>query len=174
MDMLKPILERRSHRSFLDKPVPEDVLENLLKAGMFAPSAMNSQPCEFLIMKDDDKRSRVSELMPVWNMLKNAPLGILVLANTNGYRASTKEFIVQDCAACTENILLAAHAMGLGSCLIGFAVAALKRDRKIKQMLKIPAEEEIYSVIALGYPDEKYQKVAGRKTVIPRYPFQAA
>ena len=65
--------------------------------------------------------------------------------------------------------MLAAHGMGLGSCLIGYAVAAMKKDPSIKQSIGIPSEEEIHAVIALGYPEEVYQRVAGRKKVLPRY-----
>jgi nitroreductase/NAD-dependent dihydropyrimidine dehydrogenase PreA subunit len=75
----------------------------------------------------------------------------------------------EDALLATQNILLAAHSMGLGSCLIGFAVAAMKKDHSIKRFVGIPAEEEIYSVIALGYPDEVYQRATGRKKVTPRY-----
>ena len=75
----------------------------------------------------------------------------------------------EDALLATQNILLAAHSMGLGSCLIGFAVAAMKKDHSIKRSAGIPAEEEVHAVIALGYPDEVYQRTAGRKKVIPRY-----
>ena len=75
----------------------------------------------------------------------------------------------EDALLATQNILLAAHSMGLGSCLIGFAVAAMKKDPSIKQAAGILPEEEIHAVIALGYPDEAYQRTAGRKKVIPRY-----
>lgn len=76
---------------------------------------------------------------------------------------------ITDALLATQNILLAAHSMGLGSCLIGYAVAAMKRDPSIQRSIGIPAEEEIHAVIALGYPDEVYQRVAGRKKVTPRY-----
>jgi len=75
----------------------------------------------------------------------------------------------EDALLATQNILLAAHSMGLGSCLIGYAVAAMKKDPSIQQSIGIPSEEEIHAVIALGYPDEVYQRVAGRKKVTPRY-----
>jgi nitroreductase/NAD-dependent dihydropyrimidine dehydrogenase PreA subunit len=75
----------------------------------------------------------------------------------------------EDALLATQNILLAAHGMGLGSCLIGFAVTAMKKDPSIQRSVGIPAEEEIHAVIALGYPDEVYQRVAGRKKVTPRY-----
>ena len=75
----------------------------------------------------------------------------------------------EDALLATQNILLAAHSMGLGSCLIGYAVAAMKKDPSIQRSIGIPAEEEIHAVIALGYPDEAYQRITGRKKVTPRY-----
>ncbi len=75
----------------------------------------------------------------------------------------------EDALLATQNILLAAHSLGLGSCLIGYAVAAMKRDVSILQSIGIPLDEEVHAVIALGYPDEVYQRVAGRKKVTPRY-----
>ncbi|RPI37030.1 MAG: 4Fe-4S dicluster domain-containing protein [Nitrospiraceae bacterium] len=75
----------------------------------------------------------------------------------------------EDALLATQNILLAAHSMGLGSCLIGYAVAAMKKEPSIQQSIGIPPEEEIHAVIALGYSDEVYQRTAGRKKVTPRY-----
>jgi nitroreductase/NAD-dependent dihydropyrimidine dehydrogenase PreA subunit len=75
----------------------------------------------------------------------------------------------EDGLLATQNILLAAHTMGLGTCLIGFAVEALKHDRKLREYIQLPKDEAIYAVIGLGYPAEQYQKVAGRKRIIPRY-----
>jgi nitroreductase len=75
----------------------------------------------------------------------------------------------EDALLATQNILLAAHSMGLGSCLIGFAVSALKESPAIKSSIGIPDDETVYSVIALGYPDESYEAVAGRKKAETRY-----
>jgi len=75
----------------------------------------------------------------------------------------------EDSLLATQNILLAAHSMGLGSCLIGFAVSAMKEAPAIKRAIDIPADETVYAVIALGYPDESYETVAGRKKVELRY-----
>ena len=151
MDYLKPILERRSHRTYENKPIEQEKTQNILKAGMFAPSAMNSQPVEFLIMRDDEKRTRVSELLPYWSMLKNAPLAILVMANTQNYKATTKEFIVQDCAASTQNILLAAQAQGLGGVWLGLYP---KWDimKKIRKIYGIPEHVQPFSITSIGYP----------------------
>ena len=79
---------------------------------------------------------------------------------------------LEDGLLASQNILLAAHSLGLGSCMIGFAVEAIKRDKHIRQMLEIPDDEIIYGVIALGYPAEKYQKTALRKKVKTRYPLE--
>jgi nitroreductase/NAD-dependent dihydropyrimidine dehydrogenase PreA subunit len=76
---------------------------------------------------------------------------------------------VEDALLATQNILLAAHSMGLGTCLIGFAVDAIKNDSAMQNFLTIPAEETVCSVIAIGYPQEKYQGLAGRKKVVMRY-----
>ncbi|MEA3332192.1 MAG: nitroreductase family protein, partial [Pseudomonadota bacterium] len=74
-----------------------------------------------------------------------------------------------DALLATQNILLGAETMGLGSCLIGFAAEALRRDRKIKESLKIPTNETIYAVIALGYPATSFQRPAGRRKVPIRW-----
>lgn len=75
----------------------------------------------------------------------------------------------EDALLATQNILLAAHSMGLNSCLIGYAVAAMKNNPSIKKAIGIPSEEKVHAVIALGYSDEFYQRVTGRKKVTPRY-----
>lgn len=77
---------------------------------------------------------------------------------------------MEDSLLASQNIMLAAHGLGLGSCMIGFAVEAIKRDRDIRQLLDIPDDESIYSVIALGYPAEQYERAALRKKIIPRFP----
>ncbi len=75
----------------------------------------------------------------------------------------------EDALLATQNILLGAHSMGLGSCLIGFAVSAIRRKPDIKLSVGVPADETVYSVIALGWPDEKYFGLAGRKKAVIRY-----
>lgn len=80
---------------------------------------------------------------------------------------------MEDAMLAAQNILLAAHSMGLGSCLIGFAVEAMRNDPSIKTFIKIPAEETVYAVIAVGYPNETYERLTGRKRFELRY-FEAA
>ena len=75
----------------------------------------------------------------------------------------------EDALLASQSILLAAHSMGLGSCLIGMAVEAMKNDRKIQGMIGVPRDETVYSVIALGYSKENYKRQAGRKKAIVRH-----
>ena len=75
---------------------------------------------------------------------------------------------MEDAMLATQNILLAAHSLGLGTCLIGFAVEAIQNDPAIQQFLQIPDEEKVFAVIALGYPDETYQTLTGRKKAVTR------
>lgn len=112
----------------------------------------------------------VREGLLLWNrdgvdtLFHGAAAAILV----GGKKAASSP--MEDGLLASQNILLAAHSMGLGSCMIGFAVEAIKRDKQIKKILAIPDDESIYAVIALGYPAEKYQKTALRKKIMPRYP----
>jgi nitroreductase len=111
----------------------------------------------------------VKEALEEWEktgrdpLFHGAPAAILV---GSGPGASCP---MEDALLATQNILLGAHSLGLGTCLIGFAVAALQNDPSIARLLNIPENEKIYSVIALGYPDETYQRLAGRKSVSPRF-----
>lgn len=110
----------------------------------------------------------VKEALEEWEQLGNdrlfhgATAAILVSSDRNASCPA------EDCLLATQNILLAAHSLELGTCLIGFVVEAMKRDASIGKMLKIPDEERVYSVIALGWPDVTFFRPAGRKTVTPR------
>ncbi len=96
-------------------------------------------------------------------LFHGAPAAIIV---GSGIEASCP---AEDAMLATGNILLAAHAMGLGSCLIGFAVTAMSRDRSIQKKMNIPDSERIYAVIALGYSTERFQTITGRKEPVTRF-----
>lgn len=153
MDALKAILERRSYRVYQEKPVPNEAVENLLKAGMFAPSAMNSQPWEFLVVRDTEKKSTLADISSNWSMLKHAPLCIIIMANTSGYRSKTTDFFIQDCAASTMCILLAAEAQGLGGVYLGL-YPKQSEMRKVRNLFNIPDNIIPFSIVSIGYPDK--------------------
>ena len=92
-------------------------------------------------------------------LFHGATAAILVGSSPGGFARS------EDSLLAAQNILLAAHAMGLGSCLIGFVVAAMRHDPRIKQALGMPREERVHAVVALGHPDERYERIAGRKPI---------
>lgn len=96
-------------------------------------------------------------------LFHGAPAVIVVATKTGG------SCPLEDALLATQNILLAAYSMGLGTCLIGFAVEAMKYDSTIQHFISIPAEETVCSVIALGYPDERYEGLTGRKKAVMRY-----
>jgi nitroreductase/NAD-dependent dihydropyrimidine dehydrogenase PreA subunit len=116
-----------------------------------------------------DYHQSVAEGLADWEergrdrLLHGAPAAIIVGSIPGGSCPA------EDALLATQNILLAAHAMGLGTCLIGFAVSAMQKDGRIKDLLKIPREENVYAVIALGHPAVAYLRLTGRKKAVSRF-----
>lgn len=145
MEVLEAIRTRRSIRKYKRDPVPEEELEKILDAGRWAPSASNSQPWNFIVLSDSKVRESVAQLLPVGKFLAGAPLGIAVVSDP---RLSSRA--VEDGSLATYGMLLAAHALGLGACWL----APSFNEGKLKEMLGIPQEARLISVISVGYPDE--------------------
>ncbi len=149
------IMTRTSIRAYTSDPVPADVIETLLKAGMSAPTAMNSQPWEFVVVNDRDTLDKLSTKLRYARMLKGAPLAIVVCGHGTFIdregNVRENKFWVDDCSAASENILLAAHALGLGA-----VWTAAKDDRApiVREALGIPEEICPLNVIVIGYPAE--------------------
>ncbi len=150
-EALKPILERRSCRTYTSEPVSEETVRTLLRAGMCAPSARNAQPWEFLVLRDEKLKSAVSAVGTYWGMLKDAPLGILVLANLKDYNATHRDYFIQDCSAATENILLAAQAMGLGGVWLGLYPNE-ERVKGVTALCGLPDDVIPVTLVSIGYP----------------------
>jgi nitroreductase len=153
MEGLETILTRRSIRKYEDRLIEEDKLKNILTAGMFAPSAHNSQPWEFIVVRDRHMLMQLSSIGQYWKMLAAADAAIVTLANDKDYKNITQDFIKHDCAAATENMLLAAHAQGLGGVWLGLQ-GKVNETREVRGLLGIPEEIVPFSIIALGYPAE--------------------
>ena len=152
MDTLEAIRTRRSIRRYADRPVPEAVLGELLRAAMSAPSAGNQQPWQFVVITDPRLREEIPTFHPYAQMLREAPLAILVCGDVQ--RESSKGYWVQDCSAATQNLLLAAHAMGLGAVWVGIYP---KDDRvaRLQRLLALPAYVIPMALVPVGYPAER-------------------
>lgn len=151
MELTNAIFKRRSVRQYLDKPIDKDILLKLVHSGMYAPSARNSRPWEFVIITKKETLQELSDIRPYWKMLKNAAAAIVVLGNISSYASSTKDFFIQDCSASTQNILLMAHEYGIGSVWLGLHPLE-KEQELVRKVLDIPSEIIPFSIISLGYP----------------------
>ncbi len=149
------IMTRTSIRQFTNEPVPAEMIEQMLRAGMAAPTAMNAQPWEFVVLNDRDTLNKLAGKLRYARMLEQAPLAIVVCGRDKWLDREGNEreniFWVDDCSAATENILLAAHALGLGA-----VWTAAKDDRGaiVADALGIPDGYKTLNVIAIGYPAE--------------------
>ncbi|MEM3870534.1 MAG: nitroreductase family protein [Candidatus Korarchaeum sp.] len=140
------LLTRRSVRKFEGREVSEDVIREVLDVARYAPSARNSQPWEFVVIKDRKLIYELGRVHKYASPLLNAPLAIVVLCDP---KASPTSYLV-DCANATLYLMLAAHALGLGSVWI----QSLRDAERINGLIGAPADMVPVAVLALGYPAE--------------------
>ncbi len=152
MEALEAILTRRSIRRYTSEPVPEDLIHRLLQAAMAAPSARNKKPWAFVVVDDRTILEAIPDFHPHAAMLREAPLAIVVCADTT--RQPLDGYWLQDCSAATENILLAAHALGLGACWVGVQPRP-EREQGLRRLLGLPDAIRPVAAVALGWPAEK-------------------
>ncbi|MGA9187769.1 MAG: nitroreductase family protein [Methanosarcina sp.] len=152
METMDAIFTRRSIRKYLPKPVDRDVIEKILKAGMNAPSAGDEQPWHFVLIDRRDLLEKISEIHPYAKMLKDTPAAILVCGDRDVPKF--KDFWIQDCSAASENMLLAAHDLGLGAVWIG-VYPAENMVREVRNLLNVPEHVAPFSIIAMGYSAEE-------------------
>jgi nitroreductase len=155
METLKAILTRRSIRKYSKKNIPEEYYEVLLKAAMHAPSARNRQPWHFIIISDRGILKRLADVCPSWKMLEEAASAIVVCGDKNLEEAES--FIIQDCSAATQNILLAAHELELGSVWLGVHPRE-DRLKPLAEILHIPGHILPVSMVSIGKPDESREQ----------------
>lgn len=154
MDILEAIKGRRSIRKYKEEPISEEQVTQILEAGIWAPSRGNSQPWKFIVLKNKQMHMDLAEAIPTGKFLAEAPLGIAVVVDPKASKHPEQEG-----AAATQNILLAAYALGLGSCWI--SVYGTDSEEKAKQLLQIPDKEWLLSIVSIGHPAEIPEK--GRK-----------
>lgn len=145
------IFSRRSVRQYVDKEITDQMVTDILEAAMAAPSAVGNNPWHFVAVRDKDTLKKITDGLPNGKMLANAGLGIVVCGDLSKAHDQKESYMLQDCSAAIENILLAATALGLGSCWLG---AHPRPDRLIhlRMVLGIPNEITPISVVSIGWP----------------------
>ena len=152
MDAMDAIFSRRSIRQYAPKKVPMEVVEELLKAAMSAPSAGNEQPWHFVVITERAVLDEIPKFHPYAAMLKQASVAIVVCGDPT--LEKHKGYWVLDCAAATENLLLAVVAKGLGAVWTG-VYPTEDRVENLRKLLNLPQNIVPFSLIPLGYPAEE-------------------
>ncbi|MFO7677016.1 MAG: nitroreductase family protein [Thermoplasmatota archaeon] len=152
MDLMTGILTRRSIRTYTTTAIDNKIITSLIKAGMAAPSAGNQQPWQFIVISDKNLLKEVSSYLPKGGMLSQADKGICVCGDLNAERY--KGYWMVDCSAATQNILLAAHYYGIGSCWLG-VYPREERIKNLQNVFRTPSHIIPFAVVSLGYSGEK-------------------
>ncbi|MFQ6081449.1 MAG: nitroreductase family protein [Candidatus Bathyarchaeia archaeon] len=153
MEVFEAIKNRRSVRKYKAKPVPDEFIEKILEAGRWAPTGGNIQPWKFIIVEDPKILDMIRKVSPGY--LGVAPFAIVVCSDREraykiGGKLGRDYLCIADCAMAVENMLLAAHALGLGACPVkSFSPVALK------EILEIPRGIEPELIVIVGYPNKK-------------------
>lgn len=163
METEKAIAGRRSVRAYEKKPIPEEMIQKLLKAGAMAPSAMDKQPCRFIVIEDRAKMDKIASAV-------KDRLGVLGIGARLIERAKVMEDVIFygaqllillvadkddwapiDCALAAQNMMLQGYDMGLGSCFIGF-MTTLDEKSEILKELGISEKQKLYCPLIFGFP----------------------
>lgn len=154
MEIEDAIRNRRSIRSYQDRPVEDEKIEKILDAARWAPSAGNLQSMEYVIVKDKETRGKLAETSWGQCQVSEAPINIVVCCNFSkishyGERGE-KLYTIQESGACIQNMLLTAHSLGLGTCWIGAF-----DENAVREIIGVPDNVKPVGIITVGYPDEK-------------------
>jgi nitroreductase len=145
------ILTRRSVRAYTTQPVSDESVTQLLKAAMAAPSAGNQQPWHYVVVRDRAQLEAIASASPYAGMTREAQVAVVVCGDLD---LDVRDgFWVQDCSAATENLLLAAHALGLGAVWLGFYPRE-ERVQALRRLLGAPDNIVPFAVVPAGYPAE--------------------
>ncbi|MCK9298765.1 MAG: nitroreductase [Methanoculleus sp.] len=188
IEIFSVIRERRSVRNYTGREVPDEALRAIIAAGIQAPTALGLQPWQFVVVRDRDLMRRASDYCkpiliekigeesrpgteeflaalktPEFSIFYNAPVLVLVLG------ARDVASSVLDCTLCAENMMLAAWALGIGSCWIG-AAALIEQNPEILAAMKVPGDHQIVAPLIFGYPAPLSAKPARREPRITWVP----
>jgi len=155
LSLFEAIIKRRSIRAYTKEEVSEEEVKRLIDAARWAPSAGNIQPWEFIVVRNAETKRKLSAAALDETFIEEAPVVIVACANQKrsawgyGQRGATL-YCLQDTAAATQNLLLAAHALGLGTCWIGAF-----QEEEARQVLNLPMGVRPVAIIPVGHPAEK-------------------
>jgi nitroreductase len=153
METLEVIRTRRSIRKFTSKTIEDETVNKLLEAAMYAPSARDTQSWHFIVINKKEFLHHIPKVHPHANMVYEAPLAILVCGDLSIEHIT--EYNAINCAAATENLLLAAHDLGLGGVWLG-VYPRLERMEPLVKLFELPENIIPITLVALGYPNETY------------------
>jgi len=151
MDVFDALHTRRSIRKYLQKDIPEDLVQQILAAAMMAPSAGNERPWQFVLVSEKEKKEQIKAAHPYAGMMANAPLGILICGDLT--KQKHEGFWVQDCSAAMQNLLLAAHASGLGAVWTGIYPVE-DRVKQFCTIFNLPEQIIPFGLAVMGWPDQ--------------------
>ena len=159
MELLEGIYSRRSVRQFKNQSVEKEQLLEIIKAGTWAPSGLNNQPWRFVIIQEQGLRETLAAQTKFGRIIEMAPASIAVFLDKKSVYHAIKDY--QAMGACLQNMLLAAHAMGLGAVWLG---EILKNSDRARALLQLPDDLEFMAVIAVGYP-ASHSQTSSRKNL---------
>ena len=142
-ELLEVIYRRRSVRKYEKKPIPEEILKAILEAGRLAPTAKNLQPWHFIVVRDPEIKRKL--VFTDWNNFIEEASVVIV-----GCGEMDKKWAVVDVAIALQNMVIAAEALGLGSCWIGAF-----EEEEVKRVLGVPNHLKVVAMITIGYPAER-------------------
>jgi nitroreductase len=148
------ILGRRSIRAYAPGAISDVQIQQLLEAAMAAPSARARDPWRFVVVRDSAVLTAIAAALPYGGMLAKAPLGIIVVGELEAAHDQLLSYLLQDCSAAIENLLLSAHALGLGACWLGVHPRE-DRIHKLREILGLPGSVIPIAGIAIGHPGEQ-------------------
>jgi nitroreductase len=150
------ILGRRSVRVYSPGEISPESVTKLLEAAMAAPSAMTKDPWRFVVIREAPTLAKLAGALPGGKMLATASVAIVVAGDLEVAFERQLSYLLQDCSACIENLLLAAHALGLGACWVGVHPEE-NSIRRVKELVGLPAPVVPVAVISLGHPGEQLE-----------------
>ena len=153
-DTLQFIFNRRSIRAYMPGDISESMVTRLLQAAMAAPSAGAKDPWRFVVVRERETLDQIAAALPFGKMLSTASLGIVVCGELRAAHDGQLSYLLQDCSAAIENLLLAVHSLGLGACWLGVHPRE-DRVRKLGELLSLPASVIPVACIAIGHPGER-------------------